>query len=850
MTDAEELAEKYQKLFQDYTRIKAQHAVLKKAVLKSLQQLDLLSFHNQRLTKRIENLQELGSPKSSGSWMLGGGSVKKELEKAQEALEVATLDLQNKIEENEKLHQQLYEINALYPRHVTELQSKIQELEKLNQELQLDVERAGVANEDTINLIRKEKTDIESELGMIQDALAGQLQDERRTNEGLRNKLQKLEDDLQRLSDVERQFEDLQAEHSNLKGELETFKFISAEYTQLQESHHHLEQQKGQLEKMHGQLLENFSALKRTEESLRSALGKEEAKARSFQEQAEGLVRSLDILKSTSATKEQEQESQISGLTTELGRMKQEQAKFQKEYEQLKEAGEAAKQDESRSKAALAEDLQKTRTKLMEAESRVQELEMLKQQLEADLEKTKTELTEASAVAAAATASTAVPVAKGDMPSSNEDGVKNEGVDEVADESHQEDGHGTDEEGPKEQKPLSKKQRKKKRAAEAAAAAAAAAAAETGTATTASTATASTATVSPSGGDRAAEAAAPSKEALGDEALKDTAEESRQVKERLEKEIAEKEKLRDEQEKLLAEQKKLEALVETLQFEVSKAQGLSADKLVELGKVQASLEALQDEKDTLTNSLATHVDITLQLQHELDDLKKQQKQDADQKVAPKVNGYPSEAKPNHSEDDDEEPLERRKKHSPTTSSLPPTPKETEDREEEGHASQANERQEALVKPSETPAEPMLIDLDPPQDSDINKFADITAGALEGKIVSGGSTPAVTADQSIQPSSTAQAQREYLIKKHYEAKLQSLVEQLQLSDSRYVRLNREFGLLEELLKETARQQAEQAVASKALEAQNKELRAELEEAKEENRRQVETMTQFMQSLEQQ
>lgn len=37
----------------------------------------------------------------------------------------------------EKLHQQLYEINALYPRHVTELQGKIQALEKQNQELQV-----------------------------------------------------------------------------------------------------------------------------------------------------------------------------------------------------------------------------------------------------------------------------------------------------------------------------------------------------------------------------------------------------------------------------------------------------------------------------------------------------------------------------------------------------------------------------------------------------------------------------------------------------------------------------------------------------------------------------------------
>ncbi|KAK3818966.1 MAG: hypothetical protein J3Q66DRAFT_180570 [Benniella sp.] len=193
MNDSEELAEKYHKLFQDYTRIKAQHAVLKKAVLKeqtenaaiqaalkekeqevrkSLQDLDLLSFHNQRLTKRIENLQSQAAA-TGGSWLLGGASVKKELEKSQTVLEAATIDLQAKIEENEKLHQQLYEINALYPRHVTELQGKIQALEKQNQELQVDVERAGVANEDTITLIRKEKEAVDKELSTTRDALAG-----------------------------------------------------------------------------------------------------------------------------------------------------------------------------------------------------------------------------------------------------------------------------------------------------------------------------------------------------------------------------------------------------------------------------------------------------------------------------------------------------------------------------------------------------------------------------------------------------------------------------------------------------------------------------------------------------
>ncbi|KAG0232392.1 hypothetical protein BGW41_001889 [Actinomortierella wolfii] len=850
MTDTEELAEKYQKLFQDYSRIKAQHAVLKKAVLqeqtnnatlqaalkekeqevrKSLQQLDLLSFHNQRLTKRIENLQEIGSPKSSGSWVLGGGSAKKALEKTQEAYEVAMLDLQNKIEENEKLHQQLYEINALYPRHVTELQSKIQELEKQNQELQLDVERAGVANEDTINLIRKEKDDIEKELGMIRDALAGQLQDERRSNESLKTKILKLEDDIQRLSEVERQFEGLRTEHTNLKAELETFKFISAEYTQLQASHHQLEQQKVQLDKAHIQLLEEFNALKKAEESLRLALDKEAAKARSLQEHVDGLARSLDTLKATSTAKEQEQSKRISDLTTELEQMKQQQTKLQQEYEQLKEAGETAKRDESRSKATLAEELHKTEEKLKETESLVQELETLKQKLEEDLEKTKAELTEANAAAAAAAATVgaAAESTKEDKPVDNEDSVNNEIADETAEKSQREDGHLTDGEGSKEQKSLSKNQRKKKKKAAAAAAAAATAA-----------------TASSVSEDKTTDAIPATSDEVNTEALsKDShslAEEVQEVKERLGKAVAEKEELHAEQEKLLKQ-------IEVLQAEISTAQGLNANKEKELKKAQDSLEALQSEKETLSNSLARHVEITLQLQQELDDLKKQHEQKALNKAVPKANGYPLEVKASLNEDDEEESLERKVRHPSKTSSLSPAHKDAEDRDNEDKTSQQVEEND--TKSSEAAIEPLLIDLEPPKENGAHKFADITAGVVEGKIVAEDSNPSLIEHQPAIPSSTAQAQREYLIKKHYEAKLKNLTEQLQFADSRYVRLHREFGLLEELLKETARQQAEQAKANKALEAQNKELRAELEEAKEENRRQVETMTQFMQSLEQ-
>lgn len=95
----------------------------------------------------------------------------------------------------------------------------------------------------------------------------------------------------------------------------------------------------------------------------------------------------------------------------------------------------------------------------------------------------------------------------------------------------------------------------------------------------------------------------------------------------------------------------------------------------------------------------------------------------------------------------------------------------------------------------------------------------------------------------------QANREYLIKKHYEVKVQNITEQLQLSDGRYARLHKEFGMLRELLLDTVREKEVMSKEYKQLQAKNELLQEELAAAKEDNRAQVETMTNFMKSLDQ-
>ncbi|KAG2200713.1 hypothetical protein INT46_006659 [Mucor plumbeus] len=152
---AEELSQRYLKLFQQYSRLKAQHAVLKKAVIKEQasnvalqgnvkekekelrklqEQLDLLAFHNERLTKRIQAVQD--SEHKGNHFSLLGGSVKKELEKNAQALDEANMDLERKIEENEKLHEELNERQFEFTESINKLLQQIQDLEKKFTDLQ------------------------------------------------------------------------------------------------------------------------------------------------------------------------------------------------------------------------------------------------------------------------------------------------------------------------------------------------------------------------------------------------------------------------------------------------------------------------------------------------------------------------------------------------------------------------------------------------------------------------------------------------------------------------------------------------------------------------------------------
>ncbi|XP_076044180.1 protein phosphatase 1 regulatory subunit 21 [Oratosquilla oratoria] len=144
--ESPDIQAKYQKLASEYTKLRAQNQVLKKAVVeeqgktsqltdliklrdqslrRAEQEIDSLNFRNQQLTTRLsllqDDLEELQF-KNKKSWPKGEASSD-----VTPYNSVLTEELQAKIQENAKLHAQLSETENRYVARVAELEVRLQE---------------------------------------------------------------------------------------------------------------------------------------------------------------------------------------------------------------------------------------------------------------------------------------------------------------------------------------------------------------------------------------------------------------------------------------------------------------------------------------------------------------------------------------------------------------------------------------------------------------------------------------------------------------------------------------------------------------------------------------------------
>ncbi|XP_053731807.1 protein phosphatase 1 regulatory subunit 21 [Synchiropus splendidus] len=181
MANVTDLQTKYSKLAQEYSKLRAQNQVLKKAVVdeqanstslkdqlkqreqslrKQEQEMDSLSFRNQQLAKRVELLQEeLAVSEAKGK--KGKSKVDSPSQHVRQTQSVFDEDLQKKIEENERLHIQFYEADELHRRQEAEMKARLEELEKNTEQHQSVVD--GITNKftQTIDKLQSDKARLE-----------------------------------------------------------------------------------------------------------------------------------------------------------------------------------------------------------------------------------------------------------------------------------------------------------------------------------------------------------------------------------------------------------------------------------------------------------------------------------------------------------------------------------------------------------------------------------------------------------------------------------------------------------------------------------------------------------------
>ncbi|XP_062911694.1 protein phosphatase 1 regulatory subunit 21 isoform X2 [Mobula hypostoma] len=178
---AADLQAKYQKLAQEYSKLRAQNQVLKKAVVdeqghgaslkeelkmkdqsvrKLQQEMDSLTFRNQQLAKRVELLQEeLVTTEAKGKKSKKCADSPSQLNQQRQS--VFDEDLQNKIEENERLHKQVQEAQERHKRIETELRERLMVLERDAMQHHDVVDGLKQKYTDTIAKLQNDKANLE-----------------------------------------------------------------------------------------------------------------------------------------------------------------------------------------------------------------------------------------------------------------------------------------------------------------------------------------------------------------------------------------------------------------------------------------------------------------------------------------------------------------------------------------------------------------------------------------------------------------------------------------------------------------------------------------------------------------
>lgn len=174
--------------------MKAQNAVLKKAVLQeqqksqtleasvkereirlraALEENDTLSFNNQRLTKRVEVLQssmeEEKTRASSSGWF--GGAAKQELQKTKESMAILQEELDTKIKETESIHMRMFEERKEHANLVQTLADKLEKIKVQLLKKNDEYEDLSSEHKHVVSKLAAEKSDLIGRVEELSDTL-------------------------------------------------------------------------------------------------------------------------------------------------------------------------------------------------------------------------------------------------------------------------------------------------------------------------------------------------------------------------------------------------------------------------------------------------------------------------------------------------------------------------------------------------------------------------------------------------------------------------------------------------------------------------------------------------------
>ncbi|GFY45869.1 protein phosphatase 1 regulatory subunit 21 [Trichonephila inaurata madagascariensis] len=200
MEENSEVVLKYQKLALEYSKLKAQTSVLKTAISeehgvvqelqethkkkdqlirKLEQEVECLNFRNVQLAKRVSVLQsdlEVVDSSTKHSKSKHSSNVPN---RSSESYNVLNVELQSRIEENEKLHQQIYAADLEQQKVISDLTSTIDSLQSKLSDQEKKFSEKIAEQEGMINTLQKEKIKMQVSLKNHEQ----EMKDRKRTEE-------------------------------------------------------------------------------------------------------------------------------------------------------------------------------------------------------------------------------------------------------------------------------------------------------------------------------------------------------------------------------------------------------------------------------------------------------------------------------------------------------------------------------------------------------------------------------------------------------------------------------------------------------------------------------------------